>query len=144
MTADNVTYLWIKRVVKETIFNRRPPPLHSSPWHLWFMPTELIYILILFTTADRFPRSPWKFRMQIRWHFSLSYSPISFFRCLFFLWACSKTTLTEEPDSIVYVGASPGCELLPSWAGSERLTHLTSEIVYWSEPGKVWLRQLSS
>jgi hypothetical protein len=49
------------------------------------------------------------------------------------LLCCSKTALTGEPGSIVSVGASPGHKLLPPWAGSKRLTHWTSETVYWSE-----------
>jgi hypothetical protein len=45
----------------------------------------------------------------------------------------SKTSLTEEPGSFVSVGASLVREPLPFKAGSKRLTHWTSETVYWSE-----------
>jgi hypothetical protein len=37
------------------------------------------------TKADEFPRSPWKFRKLIRWHFSSSCSTISFFNYIFSL-----------------------------------------------------------
>jgi hypothetical protein len=40
--------------------------------------------------------------------------------------SCSKTSVTGEPGSIVRVSASPG-------RTHKRLTHWTSETVYWSE-----------
>ncbi len=49
-----------------------------------------------------------------------------FYKLIFY---CSETLLTGEPSSRVNVGASPGRKLVPSLAGSEQLTHWTSETV---------------
>jgi hypothetical protein len=68
--------------------------------------TQLIYTytqpicthsLYIHTTAGRVPRSPWNLKSQIRWHFSSSYSPISFFNHLCSLYGYLHTLTTRNP-----------------------------------------------
>jgi hypothetical protein len=46
---------------------------------------------------------------------------------------CSETLLTGEPSSIVSVGGIPGTQTATPLGRKQRLTHWTSETVYWSE-----------